>query len=350
MALLLSPQNRSPCHWAEDSTQALWPQAKERTRAQPLKAAGHWRGGCDSDKSDTRHQGGGWPGAQGPQGGGGRVRGQCHWSIRQAAGSSRPCHSNTPHRADRHGNSQPQVLYSSQVKNPVTKGKKTGQGVCVGPRADTQAELSVQRQDSEASGLHREPPQPPSTPKAHGVPLSLSLDKRAALSSACVAQFFETPGTGTPTAPTTGSRDGRGGPHSLVLTGVDELHEDQLLHVLVEDVLQRAAPLLPQPRPELLPREPRHDHPVQALLRLGTSWRQWVRAATGKSRSSCEPGPHQQAQQCTASLGFGVLGQWCSRTLDPSPHRTSQPGRCRVTQASTAQGPVRLPSTPAGAP
>lgn len=42
---------------------------------------------------------------------------------------------------------------------------------------------------------------------------------------------------------------------SLVLTGVDELHQDQLLHVLMEDVLQRAAPFLPQPGPEFLPRE-----------------------------------------------------------------------------------------------
>ena len=33
--------------------------------------------------------------------------------------------------------------------------------------------------------------------------------------------------------------------HSLVLTGVDELHQDELLHVLVENVLQRPAPLLP---------------------------------------------------------------------------------------------------------
>ena len=35
------------------------------------------------------------------------------------------------------------------------------------------------------------------------------------------------------------------GLHSLVLTGVDELHQDELLHVLVENVLQRPAPLLP---------------------------------------------------------------------------------------------------------
>lgn len=38
----------------------------------------------------------------------------------------------------------------------------------------------------------------------------------------------------------------------LILAGVDELHQDELLHVLVENVLQSATPLLPQPRPEFL--------------------------------------------------------------------------------------------------
>lgn len=48
---------------------------------------------------------------------------------------------------------------------------------------------------------------------------------------------------------------------SLVLTGVDELHQNQLLHVLMEDVFQRAAPLLPQPRPELLQRTRARESP-----------------------------------------------------------------------------------------
>lgn len=38
----------------------------------------------------------------------------------------------------------------------------------------------------------------------------------------------------------------------LILAGVDELHQDELLHVLMEDVLQCATPLFPQPRPEFL--------------------------------------------------------------------------------------------------
>ncbi len=38
----------------------------------------------------------------------------------------------------------------------------------------------------------------------------------------------------------------------LVLAGVNELHEDQLLHVLVENVLQCSSPFLLQPRSELL--------------------------------------------------------------------------------------------------
>lgn len=40
----------------------------------------------------------------------------------------------------------------------------------------------------------------------------------------------------------------------LILTCVDELHQDELLHVFVEDLLQRPAPFLLQPRPELLHR------------------------------------------------------------------------------------------------
>lgn len=49
----------------------------------------------------------------------------------------------------------------------------------------------------------------------------------------------------------------------VILTGVNELHQDEFLHVLVENILQRPAPLLPEPCPELLPREQscdnRHD-------------------------------------------------------------------------------------------
>lgn len=43
----------------------------------------------------------------------------------------------------------------------------------------------------------------------------------------------------------------------LILTGVDELHQNELLHVLVENVLQRPPPFFPQPRAEFLPREQR---------------------------------------------------------------------------------------------
>lgn len=38
----------------------------------------------------------------------------------------------------------------------------------------------------------------------------------------------------------------------LILAGVDELHQDELLHVFVENILQSPTPLLPQPRPEFL--------------------------------------------------------------------------------------------------
>lgn len=37
----------------------------------------------------------------------------------------------------------------------------------------------------------------------------------------------------------------RGGLHLLILTGVDELHQDELLHVLVENVLQCPSPFFP---------------------------------------------------------------------------------------------------------
>lgn len=46
----------------------------------------------------------------------------------------------------------------------------------------------------------------------------------------------------------------------LVLACVDELHEYELLHVLMEDVLQCPAPLLLKPRPKLLPTE--HQKPT----------------------------------------------------------------------------------------
>lgn len=38
----------------------------------------------------------------------------------------------------------------------------------------------------------------------------------------------------------------------LILAGVDELHQDELLHVFMENVFQGPTPLLPQPRPEFL--------------------------------------------------------------------------------------------------
>lgn len=38
----------------------------------------------------------------------------------------------------------------------------------------------------------------------------------------------------------------------LILTSIDELHQNELLHVLVEDFLQSSAPFLFQPCPELL--------------------------------------------------------------------------------------------------
>lgn len=38
----------------------------------------------------------------------------------------------------------------------------------------------------------------------------------------------------------------------LILAGVDELHQDELLHVFVEDVFQSPTPFFPQPRPEFL--------------------------------------------------------------------------------------------------
>lgn len=41
----------------------------------------------------------------------------------------------------------------------------------------------------------------------------------------------------------------------LILAGVDELHQDELLHVFMEDVFQSPTPLLPQPRPEFLQHE-----------------------------------------------------------------------------------------------
>lgn len=45
----------------------------------------------------------------------------------------------------------------------------------------------------------------------------------------------------------------------LVLACVDELHKNELLHVLMEDVLQCPPPLLLQPCAELLPTE--HQNP-----------------------------------------------------------------------------------------
>lgn len=59
------------------------------------------------------------------------------------------------------------------------------------------------------------------------------------------------------------------GLHSLVLTGVDELHQDELLHVLVENVLQCPAPLLPQPCAEFLPREHRSQNHPDTRARRG---------------------------------------------------------------------------------
>lgn len=49
----------------------------------------------------------------------------------------------------------------------------------------------------------------------------------------------------------------RGGLHLLILTGVDEFHQDELLHMLMENVLQRPSPFFPQPCSEFLPREHR---------------------------------------------------------------------------------------------
>ena len=50
------------------------------------------------------------------------------------------------------------------------------------------------------------------------------------------------------------------GLHLLVLTGVDELHQDELLHVLVENVLQRPPPFFPQPRAEFLQENTGHEN------------------------------------------------------------------------------------------
>lgn len=48
-----------------------------------------------------------------------------------------------------------------------------------------------------------------------------------------------------------------GGLHLLILTGIDEFHQDELLHMLMENVLQRPSPFFPQPCSEFLPREHR---------------------------------------------------------------------------------------------
>lgn len=57
-----------------------------------------------------------------------------------------------------------------------------------------------------------------------------------------------------------------GFPYSLILAGVDKLHQDEFLHMLVKDVLQRSPPFLSEPRPKLL------QHPRQKANRDPRKW------------------------------------------------------------------------------
>lgn len=57
-----------------------------------------------------------------------------------------------------------------------------------------------------------------------------------------------------------------GFPYSLILAGVDKLHQDEFLHMLVKDVLQRSPPFLSEPRPKLL------QHPRQKANRDSRKW------------------------------------------------------------------------------
>lgn len=59
------------------------------------------------------------------------------------------------------------------------------------------------------------------------------------------------------------------GLHLLILTGVDELHQDELLHVLVENILQRPPPFFPQPRAEFLRENTGHENRHNTRARRG---------------------------------------------------------------------------------
>lgn len=80
----------------------------------------------------------------------------------------------------------------------------------------------------------------------------------------------------------------------LILAGVDELHQDELLHVFVENVFQSPTPLLPQPRPEFLQHEEKkgEDELIPVMCPRMTSLCDSVTAHfTGRATDRAHPLP-----------------------------------------------------------